>query len=203
MAEFVDTQNGLQLIYTSVSEPLGREVVGTTGNDTLVGTANQDVLLGGTGDDSLDGGAGIDLLVGGLGNDSYTVDNAADQVLENANEGIDTVLASISYTLGANVENITLTGTANLNATGNALDNVLTGNAGTNTLAGGLGNDTYVISSVADTIIENVGEGTDTVQASVTYTLGDNVENLTLTGNAALNGTGNDLGNVITGNSGN
>jgi len=202
VAEFVDTRGGLQLIYTSVSQPLGREVVGTTGNDTLVGTANQDVLLGGAGDDSLDGGAGIDLLVGGVGNDTYTVDNVGDQVLENAGEGIDTVQASITYTLGENLENITLTGTANINATGNTLDNVLTGNAGTNVLAGGLGNDTYVMTSVADTIIENAGEGTDTVQASITSTLGANLENLTLTGPTAINGTGNDLANVITGNSG-
>jgi Ca2+-binding RTX toxin-like protein len=202
VAEFVDTNNGLQLIYTTISQPLGLEVVGTNLGDTLTGTAYQDVILGGAANDTLDGLAGIDYLAGMAGDDTYIVDSTADVIVENAAEGIDTVQSSATYTLGANLENITLTGTANINATGNALDNVLTGNSGTNTLAGGVGNDTYVISSVADTIIENVGQGTDTVQASITYTLGANVENLTLTGTAALNGTGNELANVITGNSG-
>jgi len=202
VSEFVDTNNGLQLIYSTVSQPLGLEVVGTALGDTLTGTPYQDVILGGAANDTLNGLAGIDYLAGMTGDDTYVVDSTADVIVENAAEGIDTVQSSVTFTLGANLENITLTGTANINATGNTLDNVLTGNAGTNTLSGGLGNDTYVMSSVADTIIENAGEGTDTVQASITFTLGANLENLTLTGTAAINGTGNDLANTITGNSG-
>src|SRR6185503_5314749 len=92
--------------------------------------------------------------------------------------------------------------TGNINGTGNSLDNWLTGNSGKNTLAGGAGNDTYVITQSADSVSENAGEGIDTVRASITYTLGNNVENLVLTGTAAINGTGNNADNWLTGNGG-
>ena len=72
----------------------------------------------------LDGGAGADTMSGGAGNDTYVVDDAGDVVTEAAGEGTDTVRARVSYTLGANVENLTLTGTGAINGTGNALDNV-------------------------------------------------------------------------------
>jgi Ca2+-binding RTX toxin-like protein len=163
-------------------------------------------------DNVLDGGAGNDTLIGGLGNDTYVVNAVGDIVAENANEGTDTVQSSITYTLGANLENLTLTGTAAINGTGNSLNNVITGNvadnildggAGNDTLIGGAGNDIYVVDAAGDVVTENVNEGTDTVLSAVSYTLGANVENLTLTGTAAINGTGNTLNNVITGNSGN
>ncbi|MDB9468665.1 Calx-beta domain-containing protein [Dolichospermum circinale] len=126
----------------------------------------------------------------------------------------DTLTASVTTTLPANVENLTLTGTAAINGTGNAGNNVITGNtgnnilnggAGTDTLIGGLGNDIYVVDSATDTITEGVNAGTDTIQSSVTYTIAAlaNVENLTLTGAAAINGTGNAGNNVITGNGAN
>jgi Ca2+-binding RTX toxin-like protein len=87
---------------------------------------------------------GADRLVGGLGNDLYFVDEAGDAVVENAGEGSDTVQSCLaSYTLGANVENLTLLGDGNTSGTGNALANVLRGNAGNNILAGGHGGDTY------------------------------------------------------------
>ena len=94
-------------------------------------------------------------------------------------------------------------GSGNDTITGNSANNMLSGGAGADTMAGGLGNDTYVVDNVGDVVIENAGEGTDTVLASISYTLGANVENLTLTGSANLNGNGNSLANVIVGNSGN
>ncbi len=351
-----------QAIAVTVQNVTGATINGTNLAETLTGTGEEDIINGLGGDDTLNGGAGADTMVGGLGNDTYVVDNAGDVVTENANEGTDTVQAAVTYTLAANVENLTLTGTGNINGTGNTLGNVLTGNGGANvltgldgndtlgggagadtldggagtdtasyaasssgvtvslaagtasggdaqgdtlisienltgsglndtlegdgannvlnggagtdtvsyehagaavavslattaaqntggagtdtlsgfenlmgsafddtltgstaanvltglagndtlnggagadTMVGGLGNDTYVVDNAGDVVTENANEGTDTVQASVTYTLAANVENLTLTGTGTINGTGNTLNNVIIGNSGN
>jgi Ca2+-binding RTX toxin-like protein len=193
---------------------------GTPRNDLLNGTADNNSILGGGGNDTLIGGLGADTLQGGLGNDLYYVDNTGDRIVELANEGIDTVNSSITYTLGANVENLTLTGTGNINSTGNTLNNRMTGNSGNNrlnggagndtlngglgadTLQGGLGNDLYYVENTGDHIGEALNEGTDTVITTITYNLGSNTENLTLTGTTAINGTGNTLNNIITGNSG-
>jgi Ca2+-binding RTX toxin-like protein len=230
------TGNGLDNLITGNAG--ANSLAGGDGNDTLNGAAGNDSLDGGAGDDSLDGGAGGDRLAGGAGNDLYIVDSASDLVVEDAGAGIDGVLASVSTLLAANVENLTLTGTAALNGTGNALDNVVIGNAGANSLAGGdgndslngaagndslaggagddlldggagsdrlaggAGNDSYVVDAAGDLVVEDAGAGIDLVLASLSYSLGANVENLTLTGTAALNGTGNALGNLITGNAG-
>ncbi|MCS6291179.1 MAG: hypothetical protein H8K10_19725 [Nitrospira sp.] len=150
----------------------------------------------------LNGGTGADKLIGGQGDDTYVVDNVSDQITESANQGLDTVQSSVTYTLVANVENLTLTGSGAINGTGNGLDNVLTGNNAANRLTGGAGNDTYVIGT-GDSIVESVNAGIDTVQSAVTWSLGANVENLALVGFAAVNGTGNTLANVLTGNAGN
>jgi len=186
------------LVGTSANDLLD----GLGGDDVLQGLAGNDTLLGGTGNDVLDGGQGADQMTGGPGNDTYVVDTTGDVVTENVNEGTDTVQSSITYTLGANVENLTLTGTGAINGTGNALNNVLTGNSAANVLTGGAGNDTYYIGA-GDTVVEQANQGTDTVITDQTYTLGANLENLTLAGTANLNGTGNTLSNVLTGNSGN
>jgi len=197
---------------------VANHIVGTTAANSLVGTALRDVIEGLDGNDTLNGGIGTDTLIGGLGNDIYVVDNADDVVIENAGEGTDTVQSSISYTLGADLENLTLTGTAAIDGTGNDLNNVLVGNTAANTLSGGAGNDTlnggtgadtligrlgndiYVVDNIGDVVIENAGEGIDTVQSYLSYTLGANLENLTLLGTAAISGTGNELNNVIVGN---
>ena len=175
----------------------------------LTGTAANDTLIGGQGNDVLDGGVGADIMKGGKGNDTYIVDNLTDVVSENLNEGIDTVQSSVTYLLTANIENLTLNGNIAINGVGNTLDNILIGNAANNTLngaagadtmSGGLGNDIYIVDNVGDVVIENAGEGTDTVQSSITYSLGNALENLTLTGTTAINGTGNELNNSLVGN---
>jgi Ca2+-binding RTX toxin-like protein len=185
-----------------------------TGTSNLKGTGNalDNTLTGNTGNNVLDGGAGADSMAGGLGNDKYTVDGVGDVVIELADGGIDAVFSSIDWTLGENVENLTLTGSGNINGTGNELKNVLAGNAGNNllnggagadTMTGGLGDDTYVVDSVGDLVTEGVGEGTDTVNAWLGWTLGANFEQLRLMGIADLNGTGNNLNNALFGNAGN
>ncbi|MEW6351947.1 MAG: calcium-binding protein [Thermodesulfobacteriota bacterium] len=179
------------------------------GDDVVLAGADDDVLIGGAGKDRLDGGTGGDAMAGGPDDDTYVVDNAGDIVTESPDEGIDTVESSISYALTDHAENLTLTGDAAINGTGNGLDNVLTGNSaanvldggtGSDTMRGGLGDDTYVVDDAADLVSENAGEGIDTVESSISYALGDNVENLTLTGDAAINGNGNGLDNVLIGN---
>jgi Ca2+-binding RTX toxin-like protein len=331
---------------------LFENLTGTAFADTLTGSSTANALAGGVGDDSLVGGAGADTLTGGVGDDTYSVDNAGDVIVENPGEGFDVVLSAATYTLSANLENLTLTGAGSISGTGNAGANVITGNTGNNSLAGlggadtlsggdgidtasyalssaavnvslarasaaggdaegdvlsgienltgsafndtlegdggnnlliggngfdtlsyahaaagvtislllstaqatggagvdsvtqfenvigsafadtltgntaansltggagddslvggansdtltgGAGDDTYSVDGASDILIENPGEGLDQVLASATYTLAANVENLTLTGTAAISGTGNAAGNVIIGNTG-
>ncbi|MEI9903449.1 MAG: hypothetical protein WDN06_05320 [Asticcacaulis sp.] len=163
----------------------------------MAGNSGNDNLTAGDGDDYLDGGAGSDSMTGGLGNDTYVVSNSFDVLYEVHDEGKDTVLSSISYTLHTNFEVLTLTGSANINGggssgndtiTGNAGNNLLDGKAGSDTMKGGLGDDTYVISNPYDSVTEYVGEGTDTVQSPISYVLGANVENLILAGTDNVRG---------------
>ena len=214
---------GSDTVNSSVIYTLGSNVENLmlTGSSAINGTGNtlSNTITGNSANNTLNGGTGADTLIGGLGNDTYVVDNIGDVVTENTNEGADTIQSSITYTLGANVENLTLTGTAIINGTGNELSNILIGNSagnslyglagddslnggtGADKLFGGIGNDTYTVDNTGDVVTENAGEGTDSVQSSITYTLGANVENLTLTGTSAINGTGNTLDNLLIGNS--
>ena len=140
----------------------GTSAINGTGNtldNVLIGNSGVNTLTGSGGNDTLDGGAGADTLTGGTGNDTYVRDHASDVVNENANEGTDTVQSSVAYTLGTNVENLTLTGTSAINGTGNASNNTLAGNSGNNVLTGLGGNDTYLYSRGGgqDTVVDNSG----------------------------------------------
>ena len=197
---------------------------GLGGNDLLIGSTAADTLNGGAGNDTLSGLGGHNALIGGTGDDTYVVSGRGTAcIFENLDEGIDWVGSTVSYALGVNGENLLLAGTSNITGTGNELNNTLWGNSGNNvltggagndrlngrgghdTLMGGDGNDVYIINAIdsLSNIVENAGEGTDTVVSSVSYTLGGNVENLSLAGTSNINGTGNGLNNTLWGNSGN
>ncbi|HMV04935.1 MAG TPA: cadherin-like domain-containing protein [Accumulibacter sp.] len=185
---------------------------GNQASNVLVGNRGNNTLTGDAGNDTLDGALGTDTLIGGSGDDTYRVDNAGDTLLEQADEGSDTVKASVSYALAAHLEHLILTGDDAIDATGNELDNRLTGNAGDNRLdggagadllAGGRGNDTYVVDQTGDSVSENAAEGIDTVLSAIDYHLGANLENLTLSTTSDIHGTGNELDNLIVGNAGN
>ena len=223
--DVVSDSSGTDTVRASVSYTLGSDMenlvltgaafINATGNDSV------NILTGNDGANTLDGGDVADTMIGGRGNDSYVVDDGGDVVSENADEGSDTVISSITYTLGAQLENLTLAAGATIDGTGNGLDNILTGNDNANTLAGaggndtldgkagadymagGDGDDTYVVGSETDVVAENDGEGDDVILAAVSYTLASYFENLTLTGGDDLEGTGNSLANIIKGNTGN
>lgn len=146
---------------------------GLGSDDTLTGNASADTIFGGPGLDVLDGAGGSDSLVGGTGNDSYYVDKSSDKVVENAGEGIDLVFASGSFTLDANIENLTQIGTANISATGNTLANTINGNAGANSISGGSGGDFLLGNDGNDALFGesggdsmNGGNGNDTLVGS-------------------------------------
>lgn len=141
--------------------------------ENAVGTAFADVINGNSDGNFLDGGAGADRMSGGAGDDTYVVDNPGDRVTETSGTGgTDLVQSSVTFTLGAFVENLMLTGSAAINGIGNDLDNELTGNSANNTLIGGIGNDTLVGGLGTDTLNGGVGNdryvysgafGTDTI----------------------------------------
>jgi Ca2+-binding RTX toxin-like protein len=205
---------GVDTVESSVSHVLAAHVerLTLTGSGAINGTGNSlgNTLTGNVAANALDGGAGADVMVGGAGDDTYTVDDPADTIIESPYAGTDTIQSWISYALPAHVERLILMGAAAIDATGNGSGNTLTGNSGANvldggggidTMAGGAGDDVYVVDSLFDWVQEGANAGNDTVRSAVTYALNSNVENLTLTGSAAINGGGNSLRNVLQGNS--
>lgn len=137
---------GSDTVYTTVTYTLTANVeklVLQSGAIDGTGNGLANTITGSAAANTLDGGAGADTLIGGAGNDVYIIDNSSDSVTELASEGTDRIEASISITtLAANVENLTLTGSGDIDGAGNGLANVINGNGGDNSLTGGNGNDT-------------------------------------------------------------
>lgn len=151
-------------------------LTGGIGNDAFYGMAGADTIDGGAGDDRLDGGTGADTLTGGAGNDLYIIDNIGDRAIESATtSGTDTVQTSISWTLGTGLENLTLTGSANLNGAGNGLTNVLIGNDGNNVLSAGAGNDTLDGGAGRDSLTGGTGADTFVFHTQTAYGTPDTV----------------------------
>lgn len=224
-----DAAGGNDTIVSLISFRLGANIenLELAGADDLKGIGNDanNFMVGNIGNNVLNGMAGADTMYGQAGNDTYYVDDIGDLASEQGNldpddGGIDTVIATIDWTLIVNFENLTLAGTTGISGTGNALANLITGNSGRNGLVGGDGNDTlnggsnldtmtggngddlYYVDAIGDSVIEVDAAGTDTVRAYISYTLSDHVENLILSGATDIDGNGNALANVITGNSG-
>jgi Ca2+-binding RTX toxin-like protein len=205
---------GIDTVFSRVDLRLAANVE----NLVLQGSALQgygnglsNVLTGNAGDNILDGDAGVDAMFGGAGNDVYFVDNGGDGVVENPNEGNDTVFSTAHLRLSANVENLVLQGGADLQGYGNSLNNLIQGNAGSNILdgdagadvmIGGAGNDVYFVDNAGDVVIENPNEGNDVVFSTAHFQLSENVETLVLQGNADLQGYGNSQANELHGNAG-
>ena len=212
----VTDSGGLDTITSTITRSLAAymaiENLTLLGTIAINGTGNAlgNILTGNAGNNILDGGLGADTLIGGLGNDTYVLSNGTDAMSDSG--GIDTITSTITRSLATytTVENLTLLGTAAINGTGNALANSITGNSaanvldgglGADTLIGGLGNDTYVLNNATDVVSDS--GGIDTITSTITRSLATytTIENLTLLGTAAINGTGNTLANRITGNS--
>ena len=171
---FVGTNANETILGTAANNTiaggLGYDIIyGGAGNDLLRGDLNQeaskttpaynDTLYGGVGNDILDGGSGNDLLIGGLDNDIYWVDSG-DTVIENLNEGSDSIHTFVDWTLGDNLENLRLQGTASIRGTGNSLNNGILGNSGNNVLNGNGGNDTLNGLAGNDALTGNWGSDT-------------------------------------------
>lgn len=204
------------------------------GNDIILTGAADDTIYGEAGNDTLDGGIGADTMNGGPGDDIYVVDNIGDVVTELVGAGNDTVRTKLdTYALGVNFENMIFIGSGDFIGAGNNLNNVITGGAGNDRLIGGAGNDAlngragndvlnggtgvdamsggadndiYFVDNPLDKVNEAIGGGSDTVYASVNYTLqvGQGVE--FLRANAGATGlilTGNAFNNTVVGLGGN
>ena len=166
---------------------LAQTITGNAGSNQLNGGGGADTLNGGLGDDTLNGGLGNDTLLGGAGNDTYAVDTAGDRVFETTTTasaidagGIDTVKSAVTFSLDSSagvrfVERLTLTGSASINGTGNALANLLTGNSGNNAMNGGLGNDTLLGGAGNDTFVFNSTPGAGNVDRIQDFNVADDM----------------------------
>lgn len=216
-----DVGGGLDVVYASSQSytlTAGQEIetlVGVGGALNLTGNEFNNRIVGTDGVNKIDGGSGSDLMEGLGGNDIYFVNDPTDTIVERAGGGYDTVYASTnSYVLRANIESLIFSGTGDFTATGNAAANSITGGDGNDTLNGGGGtgdlligkggDDTYIVNNSGVTIVENAGQGHDTMLVSIgTAIAAANVEVLTYQGNGNFTGYANQQGTEINGGLGN
>ncbi len=207
---------GTDLVHSWVNFTLGANIeylaLGAgAGAINGVGNALDNWIGGNESANNLYGGGGGDTMEGGAGDDYYHVENSGDWVIERPGEGRDLVHSWVNFTLGADIELLSLgAGAGAINGVGNALDNWIGGNESANLLYGGSGGDTmeggggddyYHVENSGDWAIERPGEGRDLVHSWVSFTLGNDIEYLALgAGAGAVNGVGNALDNWIVGN---
>ena len=208
-----------EMVAADTGSDASETLTGSKARDVLTAGAGNDTILASGGDDMIDGGAGADVMNGGPGSDHYRVDDLDDQVVESRRwEGHDSVESSVDFWMGrAHIEDLELTGQADIRGIGNGLENVIRGNSGSNILDGGKNNDTliggdgddiYHIRAPGDRAVEQAGGGIDTVKAFRAHALDAHVERLYLQtlrnaageGVAGVNGVGNGLDNTIVGN---
>jgi Ca2+-binding RTX toxin-like protein len=175
-----------------------------TGTANLTGTGNSlsNVLTANSGNDTLTAGSGVATMNGGSGNDIFVINSASDVVQNTYSTASDMIDSSVTYTLPTNVNSLLLTGTAAVKGTANSASDTLTSNSGVDTLVGGTGNDTFIVGNASDVVQDASTTASNTLEASVSYALPSDVNNLVLTGTAALSGTGNSANDLLTANSG-
>jgi hypothetical protein len=176
---------------------LGGSAATGTGNEldnVLIGNGSANTLTGHAGNDTLDGGSGNDTMIGGAGDDTYIVAQGSDVTTEDSGNGVDTVQASVTHILSANIERLLLTSTSSINGTGNELANYIAGNAQANTLTGLLGDDALVGGNGADVYNYSAGHGADTIDNYSTDTAQDRLQIANLTRSEfTFSRDGNDL----------
>ncbi|HSW11803.1 MAG TPA: calcium-binding protein [Solimonas sp.] len=203
--------------YDSIENLIGSifddSLTGSGAANRINGGAGNDALNGADGNDYLIGGAGADTMTGGGGDDTFIFSDSGDSAIEAASGGNDIIRTSVNTSLGIgqSIERVVVVGNIGLQVVGNELNNILIGSvgndildggAGVDTLRGAGGNDSYYVDNASDSVIEQVGDGTDTVLALLSHTLANNIEALTLLTAADINGIGNSINNTITGNNG-
>lgn len=216
-AGYADATAGVRvsLLLAGVAQDTGGGGFDTlVGIEALLGSAYDDLLIGDAGNNLLAGRGGADELRGWAGDDLYYVEDAGDSVVENVDDGFDTIRTGLSiYVMPDNVERLEGLASGGQRLTGNAGNNIITGGVGVDwinggggrdEMAGGRGTDIYFVDRSDDIVQEFADGGTDIVYATVSYSIATTfVENLTLTGAAHSDGIGNSLYNILVGSSGN